>query len=322
MPQQISGYEFRLIGDMTLKQFGELALGVILAMVCWSLPLAIFFKYFLAGFFVFMGICLAFVPFNEQPLDRWIINFFKAVYSPTQFVWKKSSVTLDFLARPAYVKVVEPTKPVVSRERKKLEEYLKTVPTSSLSPFEQEIEETLSKITSIFEDLGIPSAPKPEEEEIPPLEKIRPVRLVQIPKEEPLKVPKPKKKIKKKAKKPERIVLPHFKRAPHGTIAPKFEPELPMPSRPTVPNILVGMVLDPQGKILPDVIIEIRDERGFPVRALRANKLGQFRIANPLKNGVYEIELEKEGYKFDIIKFKAKGEIIEPMEIRAKEKLT
>ena len=113
-----------------------------------------------------------------------------------------------------------------------------------------------------------------------------------------------------------------MKKEPYKTVKPKFEPELPMPSRPAMPNIFVGMVLDNQGKILADVIIEIRDKAGFPVRALKANKLGQFRIATPLKNGTYEIELEKEGYQFDIIKLEAKGEIIEPMEIKAKGKLT
>ena len=77
VPQHISGYEFRLIGDMTLKQFGGLALGAILALICWSLPITIFFKYPLIAFFVFLGIGLAFIPINDQPLDRWIIKFFK-----------------------------------------------------------------------------------------------------------------------------------------------------------------------------------------------------------------------------------------------------
>lgn len=273
VPRHISGYEFRLIGDMTLKQFGELAAGEILALIFWSLPITSFLKYPLVAFFALLGIALAFIPFNELPLDRWIINFFKAVYSPTQFIWKKSEVILAFLERPAFLRPPEPLKPLPPTDRKKLKEYLRTIPAAPISPLEGEIEEKLQRISSFFK------------EEIP---------------------------------KPKLIKIPKIKRVPRKTVKPKFEPELPMPSRPIVPNVLVGMLLTSKGKILPDAIIEIKDKEGFPVRALKANKLGQFRIATPLKNGVYEIELEKEGYKFDIIKFEAKGEIIEPMEIRAK----
>jgi hypothetical protein len=273
VPRQISGYEFRLIGDMTLKQFGELAAGEIMALICWSLPITPLLKYPLVGFFAFLGIALAFIPVHEQPMDRWIMNFIKATYSPTQFIWKKSEVQLDILERATVQKLPEmPTPP--PKNGKKLKEYLKTVPIASgPSPLEKDLDKKLRTISSLFEE-----APGPDI-----------------------------------------FTLPQIKRKPHKTVKPKFEPKLPMPSRPSVPNVLVGMALDQTGKIIPDVIIEIRDKAGFPVRALKANKLGQFRIATPLKNGTYELELEKEGHQFDIIKFEAQGEIIEPMEIRAKE---
>ena len=277
VPKQISGYEFRLIGDMTLKQFGELAAGEVLALICWRLPIPPILKYPLVGLLVFLGVALAFIPINERPLDRWIVNFFKAIYLPSQFIWKKSEVVLDFLEKPVFVRPAKPPKPV-PQDRKKLEEYLRTIPAVPISPLEKEGEENLQRISSL---LGKAVA-EPTVIEIAKIQKITRQK-------------------------------PTYK-----TVKPKFEPELPMPSRPAIANLLVGMVLDDQGKILPDVIIEIRDEAGFPVRALKANKLGQFRIATPLKNGTYEIELEKEGYQFDIIKLEVKGEIIEPMEIRAK----
>lgn len=273
VPRHISGYEFRLIGDMTLKQFAELAGGEIMALICWSLPITPLLKYPLVGFFAFLGIALAFIPIHEQPMDRWIMNFIKATYSPTQFIWKKSEVQLDILERSTIQKQPEMPEPT-PKDGKKLKEYLKTVPmTADFSPLEKDQDKKLQMISSLFEET--------------PGQDI--------------------------------FTIPQIKRKPHKTVKPKFEPKLPMPSRPSMPNILVGMVLDQLGKIIPDVIVEIRDKAGFPVRALKANKLGQFRIATPLKNGTYELELETEGYKFDIIKFEAQGEIIEPMEIRAKE---
>ncbi len=278
VPQHISGYEFRLIGDMTLKQFGGLALGAILALICWSLPITIFFKYPLIALFVFLGIGLAFMPINEQPLDRWIINFLKSIYSPTQFIFKKTEVPLEVLERPVAPRSSTALK-IIPSDRKKLKEYLRTIPSASVSPFEEAAEKDLQRIISLF-----------EEEIVPP----------------------------QAIKKPQSIKIPKIEKEPRPSIAPKFEPELPMPSKPTVPNILVGMILTNQGKILTDAIVEIRDKESFPVRALKTNKLGQFRIATPLRSEIYELEIEKEGHKFDIIKFEAKGEVIEPLEIRAK----
>jgi len=76
--------------------------------------------------------------------------------------------------------------------------------------------------------------------------------------------------------------------------------------------------MDKEGKIVEGAIMEIRDAQGNPVRALRTNPLGQFRIATPLPNGIYEIETEKEGLIFDLVKIALKGEIVQPIEIRAK----
>jgi hypothetical protein len=83
-------------------------------------------------------------------------------------------------------------------------------------------------------------------------------------------------------------------------------------------NLLSGFIHDPQGKIIEAAILEIRDTAGNPVRAFRTNKLGQFRSATPLPSGLYEIETEKEGYRFDIIKVELKGEILSPIEIVSK----
>jgi hypothetical protein len=81
------------------------------------------------------------------------------------------------------------------------------------------------------------------------------------------------------------------------------------------------MVLDRIGRIIENAIIEIRNNKGVPVRALKSNKLGQFRSVTPLDNGQYEIEIEKPGYRFDVLKINLSGAIIKPLEIRAKEKI-
>jgi hypothetical protein len=92
-----------------------------------------------------------------------------------------------------------------------------------------------------------------------------------------------------------------------------------LPYAPSEPNIIYGVIKDRKGKLIPGAILEIKDERGFVVRALRSNKIGQFRTATPLDNGAYEISIEKEGFNFDIIKLNLNGGIAPPVEINPKE---
>lgn len=59
--------------------------------------------------------------------------------------------------------------------------------------------------------------------------------------------------------------------------------------------------------------MEIRDEYGRPIRALRSNKLGHFMAITPLDNGKYSIVSEKDGYQFVSVNFEAEGKIIPPI---------
>lgn len=91
VPQDITGFKFKLVGDMTLKQFGELAFGAIVAYLFFASGLHPIIKWPFVIFFAFFGIALAFLPIQERPLDTWIINFFKAIYKPTYFTWRKNT---------------------------------------------------------------------------------------------------------------------------------------------------------------------------------------------------------------------------------------
>lgn len=90
VPQNVTTFQFRLIGDMTIKQFGYLAGGVILAYIFYKLPLPFFFTWPLTVLSAVCGFGFAFVPIEERPMDVWIASFFKNVYSPTLYVWQKT----------------------------------------------------------------------------------------------------------------------------------------------------------------------------------------------------------------------------------------
>lgn len=102
VPQNVTTFQFRLIGDMTLKQFGYLAGGAILAYISYNLPLPFFFRYPLAAIFGLGGIGFAFVPIEERPMDVWFISFIRSVYSPTQYLWQREPTP------PAAVAALEP----------------------------------------------------------------------------------------------------------------------------------------------------------------------------------------------------------------------
>jgi hypothetical protein len=87
VPQNVTTFQFRLIGDMTLKQFGYLIGGAIGAYIMYKLPLPFFFTWPLAVLSAVGGFGLAFVPIEERPMDIWVLSFIKSVYSPTQYVW-------------------------------------------------------------------------------------------------------------------------------------------------------------------------------------------------------------------------------------------
>lgn len=107
VPQNVTTFQFRLIGDMTLKQFGYLCAGGVLAIISYKLPLPFFFTWPLATAFALLGVGFAFVPIEERPMDVWVFSFFKSIYSPTQYVWQKGHAPK---VPPARVVPSQPTK--------------------------------------------------------------------------------------------------------------------------------------------------------------------------------------------------------------------
>ncbi len=91
VPQNISSYQFHLVGDMTLKQFLELAAGVVVGIIFYATGLPSLIKWPLIFLSAGFGAALAFIPFEERPLEQWIFAFFRSIYSPTLFHWEKQS---------------------------------------------------------------------------------------------------------------------------------------------------------------------------------------------------------------------------------------
>ncbi len=406
VPQNITGFQFKLIGDMTIRQFLYLGGGILSAYVVLQFGLPVIIKWFIAANLAAAGFAFAFIPIEERPLDRWLTSFFKSIYSPTQFLWKKRAVPPQVLTM--VVAVAQPPTPETMKKEQtaaQVEEYLLTLPGASLGELDKQEESFLQKIASSFETpplITIPAGQPLSSPPPPPVTPVSPSEEKIIPRifpDQPLvevknvppagqtppppPAPKPTQpttpptlgqkteeltskinalqkelsaqtitrqrfleiqgqllalleekenlttelvELKKKlAKKEEPTVKPAaVARAQEEQtvkiVATDLAAKFGMPNPPTTPNIISGMVRTQKQGILPGIILEIRNQEGTPVRALKTGKLGQFAVSTPLPNGLYTLRLEDPQHRFlfDLIEITLKGEIVSPIEIMAK----
>jgi len=135
LPQDISAYRFRLIGDMTIKQFASLGIGIVISILFYSSPLPFFFKYPLAFIFLLLGVGMAFVPIQGRTLDTWIFAFIRSIYSPTQFVWKQTArenITTDTAAPTSAANLQ--VAPIVSNPKMQISTGVVAAPPTTSTP--------------------------------------------------------------------------------------------------------------------------------------------------------------------------------------------
>lgn len=130
IPQQITSYEFKLVGEMTLKQFGKAAAGIILALIIHASPLVFFIKWPLIFIFAAGGLALAFVPYEDRPLETWATAFIKSIYSPTIYFYKKKKPVnwLDIDLTKNIKKEEDEELVIPEKEGKKVQEFIDSLP--------------------------------------------------------------------------------------------------------------------------------------------------------------------------------------------------
>lgn len=95
IPRQITTFEFKLIGFMTVRQFGYVLLaGVVGYLFFLAIPIKI--VNIIVGVLIFsVGLLFAFVPINDRPLDVFVRNLVRRLNSPTQYVYHKNNFPLE-----------------------------------------------------------------------------------------------------------------------------------------------------------------------------------------------------------------------------------
>ncbi|MFA5770608.1 MAG: PrgI family protein [Patescibacteria group bacterium] len=97
IPRQITSFEFKLIGFLTIKQFIYLVISIpvgILIFYIFPVPILNILLGIIVGS---IGVAFAFVPINDRPMEVWVRNLIKRLSSPTQYFFKKQNPAIYFL---------------------------------------------------------------------------------------------------------------------------------------------------------------------------------------------------------------------------------
>lgn len=96
VPQNITGFEFKLVGFLTIKQFGYLAAAGVVSFIIYIIFPGII-SWLLIIPLTALSLALAFVKISGLNFDRWLVALFYALTKPPQRVWRKESKTFSFL---------------------------------------------------------------------------------------------------------------------------------------------------------------------------------------------------------------------------------
>lgn len=332
IPQNVTSFQFRLIGDMTLKQFMYLAFGLGVAYVNFvfvstSLPLIAWPMIISSSF---LGIAFAFLPVAERPLDYWLASFLKAVYSPTKRVWSKAGKNYDENA--LFIKRLD----LYARN------HFTTPPAVVIPKIQPQIARPLAAPTA--------TQPTPPSTQAPTTEELsKTVELAKQAQSLQMQIVQTQKKLDTLRQGGTMEEVNQILTGLHQLVGQASQikqqlaavtHEAPLPTAPTevqvvtaprpkptqiiltsTPNVINGIVTDAANNYLEAVVVVIYDKDGLPVRALKTNKLGQFSGATPLPNGRYTVQLEKDNLSFDALQITLAGNVLPPLMISAKKLL-
>lgn len=292
IPRQITSFEFKLIGFMTLKQFLYLVIFApagYIVFIIFPIPLL----NVLLGLGVgFLGIALAFMPINERPLDVWIKNIWKRLNAPTQFTYHKHNEPITLLQNLYYV--ADPHHVMAHIESQQmLAAYLaKTNQTMQPSPQKKQVQMS-------FQDKPTSSPPVQGVVAAPVIDATVPVQTAQQ-------------------------VVDAFT-SPVATPPPAPVQPAPDPSAPPAARkpFFIGTIKNGKHIPLPGILIYVKNQANTPVRLLKTNQYGIFATFNTLPAGEYTFEIKdpKNSYLFDTMKIAIQDSNPKSIDIFSKELL-
>lgn len=164
IPRQITTFEFKLIGELTIKQFGFLAFGAAVSVMLFFLVPKFFYLNFLfAAVPAIFAIGFAFVPVNDRPMDIYVKNLIRRLFSPTQYFYRKNNsppkilLGLELPPREVLLQYV--------KAQQSLNEYLekkpKTEATDNVAQISKDLENKKQSLQALINSPSPISSPSP-----------------------------------------------------------------------------------------------------------------------------------------------------------------
>lgn len=315
IPQDVTGFKFRLIGSITLKQFLYLLGAGGIGLAVWFLPMALFVKIPIILVAGSIGMAFAFIPIDGRPMDKMLMNFAKALPAENQYLYHKVGDPMIFFSFVPSPHAVSAASTVQNQEAASKAALFSQLSKSYFQPDPEE-QQNLASISQLFQE-GQPAAQgftnRVIKADTPPSVPARPTAPTTIPTQA---APLPHTPVaEQKTQNVQAAQVPGLQtQQPAQTVAQASSTSA---YGMDTPNVLQGIVVDPRKKPLPHVIVEVLDQNNIPVRTFRTNQSGGFAAATPLPNGEYTIHLEDSMKKqnFTDVKLTLSGTILEPLTI-------
>lgn len=365
IPQDVTGFKFRIIGSITVKQFLYLlASGIAVAVLVFFVPMPLYGKIPLLILFGGIGPFFAFIPIEGRPADIMLSNFFKAVFANTLYTYQKQGANLALypaLGINAPHETHSEAKPTTSKADIKRAQLARALRSQAYVPDQGETDQ-IHRINDFFGDtppsgniMNTPSIAKPpvndvdknagsltpqlKTEEITNATSSRQAEVVPTqepsssnitqqplpatsPEQTPLVAPTPPVVAEEPAQPPQ----PQAQTSTPASAGSAPQPTPDFPILPDKPNVVLGIIRDPRGKILPGIIVDVKDAQENSLRTFKTDANGKFAAATPMENGIYTISFEdpRGKHTFATMKIELAGNIFQPVSITsvdAREKL-
>jgi len=298
IPRQITTFEFKLIGFMTLRQFLYLVVFCPLGFIVFKLFPIPLINFLLAILTALFGVALAFIPINDRPLDVWIKNFIRRLSSPTQYVFHKANAPVSFLQNLVYISDPHHTLGHIEA-REKLSAYLvKTKATAQNNQKKQAVQHLIrqplqskSGQSATNNQSAMGSQPLTANNQQSATNNIQEI-----------------------GNSGQSTVNNNISQASVN------QPATTNSSGEKAPH-LIGVVKNSKQLPLPGILIYIKDVNNNIVRLLKTNPHGVFATFSALTPGEYSFEIKDTNslYFFDTIKIKVDNTPIKSIEIYSKE---
>jgi len=335
VPQNIMEVEFKLFGSLTIKQFGYLALGCLVAVLIYFSPVIDLIKYPLVAIAGIMGLFLAVGQINGITSTVWLSNFIVAMFSSQERVWKKMAVTPEVL-KETLIDTRKPQDDIGIVRKVNPAALLRDMPlmpdvSESETAYDINLEDKLKSIDSHFNFLyrDLPNNYNAQ---------------IQQPVVTPT-IPKPTQVQRKPVNTPPTVAVDKDRlnlagaSQYHSQIYKQFEPSdykqgpsivsnnlqpnlinqvmnekdmeenlgvnsinishigVVQPVAQYV-NLVKGLVVDKKQEPVSNALIYVKDANEILVRKAMTNAQGLFALTTPLQNGEYFIDVEARGCKF------------------------